>query len=238
MNQAKPNRIRYGEVAGRIEQQMDQSDQLRTDSLKNLHRVRDAKRSTLNREQARLSSKLGDKHPRTRRMSERVARNDHLVRDLSLAVGRAESQIVEIEENSWVLHGRVLSEDLVGLYGLSVQLQDAGDRVVIRSKRTDKSGYFKLVQSVEDDAEGVSGRKEDRKDEYFIIVADRDGSPLHTERLDVIPGPGNAQYTEIVIPDDTNAGPRGEQEKPARKKAKKKTAKKRAAKGRRAPDRG
>ena len=78
MNQAKPTRIRYAEVVGRFEQQMDQSDQLRTDSLKNLQRIREAKRNTLDREYARLSSKLGNKHPRTLRASEKLAGNQAL----------------------------------------------------------------------------------------------------------------------------------------------------------------
>ncbi len=233
MSRVDTTTIRYGEIAGQVDDSLKGADRIRTGALGGLLRLRGAREKGAARELGRVRAKLGDTHPRVAALQERQQRDGELVRDLKLGERRAKSQPKRVPDDIWIVHGRVYSDGLEEQAGLFVALVDEEGNMVQESvSPTDPTGYFKLIYTPQhDDRPGPVGTP-GHKLKVYLQAADQDGVPLYRDPRPLVPGPGTSEYREIVMAEEER--PPGPRKKKSKKKApKKKTKKKKASKKKR-----
>lgn len=199
MTTCTPDRkIPYTEVAANLDKALDQADPQREAGLAQLARVRSAKQTLLQREQQRLSKKLGAAHPRVRAMERKREANTAMLREVNLDLARAATPPIELDDEAWVLHGRVMDRDRQGLPGLTLTLVDAKGNWVreLGYACSDKRGYFRFP-----DVELKAAPKPEsgRSAQLFLRVSDRNDSVLHTDKPPLTPRPGRVDYREITL---------------------------------------
>jgi hypothetical protein len=231
MNKQKTTKIHFGEIARQFDQSIKSADQLRTESLKGLERVRKARQNSSVRELGRLRAKLGVNHPRVIALTERRLRDAEFIRDIDFGIKRASDQIEKVAENTWIVHGRVYSAEIAVKVGLLVAVQDEEGQAVIGPVRSDKTGFFKLVYKRKKRGDDKTPRGDlPLETKLFLHVSDRDGTPLHRDPRPFRVQLGAAEYREIIMIDDDYPSRRGEkvttEKKPANAKKKTKEKKK------------
>jgi hypothetical protein len=184
--------IPFSEIAQGLNQAFDSADPQRLTGLQNLQRVRTAKDTLLEREQARLSAKLGPDHPRVAALAFKRSANQDFKRDLSLGISRAQTPVVGADPDAWILHGFVRNAAHVGLPNLTIGLYDAKNQWIkeLGYTCTDQNGYFQLrVQGV---AAAGETTKLDAKTGAQVVVTATGGQVF----IHVLSGKGGAQYVD------------------------------------------
>jgi hypothetical protein len=197
------------QFAGTFESDIASSDRTRAEALEELHQVRDAWTSYLQRARLRLANRLGEDHPRVLALDAVVAANQQLTSAVKLEVDRANTGSVEADERSWILHGYVRNSRLQGQPNLTVAICDRAGKWVqeLGYACTDENGYFKLryqkASRHADEAKAAGAPPEMR-----IQVSDRKKHILTTDRNPVEIEPGQVDYREVVINGaDASCGP-------------------------------
>src|ERR1700704_890706 len=143
------------EVAQQVDQSIAGADTHRADELDHLRILREARAGGMEREAARLTTKLGPDHPRVAALTNALETNREVVSDLTVEVERART-IVTGDENSWILLGFVRDQNAKGVGGLTVALYD--EKTVWLKQLgyacTDEKGHFRLNAT---DVAGLKG---------------------------------------------------------------------------------
>jgi len=186
------NEMSPEEASRELDKGMVGADTLRADELAHLSVLRQAKDTSLRNEQARLSQKLGPDHPRVVEINDRLELNAGIMRDLGLEVARARTEIPQVDENSWALHGYVRDQGGKGVSNLTVALYDQnGSRLEnLGHACTAGNGYFRIVarasQSLKDSV-------------AYIRVLSPQSSFLYADKNALTPQPGAIDYREITL---------------------------------------
>jgi hypothetical protein len=112
------------EISRSLESGVAGADPLRTEGLTGLQRLRQVKATSLQREQVRLSEKLGADHPRVVALTQQIQANQALDRSLSIELERTQGGSPTADENTWILHGHVLNVKGNGVPNLTIALYD------------------------------------------------------------------------------------------------------------------
>src|SRR6185295_12966053 len=104
---AQDKQITVDEIAQGIDRGISTADLQRGIALERLDTARQAKDTSLRREQARLTDKYGSDHPRVQHLANKVAINQALRVQVVAETVRAKTEIPIVDQNTWVLHGFV-----------------------------------------------------------------------------------------------------------------------------------
>lgn len=201
--------VTYGDIAKNLNEGIEHIDPTRLAGLQQLQRVRAIKGTSLQREQARLTQKLGAKHPRVAALAAKADANRELVRDVALGVTLAQTPPVQADPKAWTLHGHVHKKDRSGIPNLTVALYDGeGEwRREFGYACTDRNGYFKMCHEhprptaaeVEQEREG---RTPESDEKVYIHLIDSKGAHLYADKRPLSPALGHVDYREIILGDD------------------------------------
>jgi hypothetical protein len=141
-----PQTLRADEAIRQLEALPARADSGRVEGLEALRRLRTAKTAMLAREQVRLTAKYGANHPRVQALTQQITVNRLLVNHVGAEAGRAQVAQVDADPKAWILHGRVMNQNLQGQPNLTVALYDSSGAWVqtLGFACTDATGYFKL----------------------------------------------------------------------------------------------
>ncbi len=224
-------KITYAEISGNLDRNFDALDPQRASDLSALARVREAKSTQMQREQTRLSAKLGSAHPRVTALSAKRAANESLVERLKVDAARAQAPSPSLDPDAWIVHGHVYGPDRSAQAERVVTLHDADDKQLVETQaRTDGNGHFVLCVrrdtpkdpgtgppptpgATVDPSRGPALRMEPKasassRQRVYLHVSDISGKTLHRDTRALTPALGQVDYREIVLTDDP-CGPRG-----------------------------
>jgi hypothetical protein len=233
-SQSETKRIPFTAIAQTLEQSIDGADPARATGLQDLHRVRAAKIQGMEREQARLSQKLGPRDPRVLALNQRIELNRGFVRDLAIEIDHTRTEAPVADENTWIVHGFVRDKELTGIPNLTVAIYDEKGTWIqaLGFACTNERGYFKLSFSSAKAGEETSSftttaattvsatiAAATRSPEVFIHVLDKSGTHICIDKRPLTPQLGNVDYREIILgngtcrpPEDATAPKPGPQE--------------------------
>lgn len=189
MSSRKDKNIQFSEYAGQFSNQVNNADKLRTESLQRLQKIRSNRQKNQQRQLNRLVTKFGDKHPRVLRQAERIVNEKEMENYLSVSISKAGVE-TEIIKDSFLLQGRILADDIKGLPGLQVQLQDVKNNIIGKPVKTDNNGFYSLVIDVDESF---------KSDKVNVIVLDKEGTQIHKESLPVLVKADAIESRDIVI---------------------------------------
>jgi hypothetical protein len=109
-------------------------------------RLQGSFQSLLQHEVQRIEKKLGTQHPRTGQLKARLQFSMQLAHSLELKRQLTRIDVPELPPEGALVHGRIVSEDGLGIAGLTVYLVDRSGTPVreARESTSDASGYFAI----------------------------------------------------------------------------------------------
>jgi hypothetical protein len=204
--ETKETRIPLSEISRELENSFLGADRARTTHLVGLQRVRGAKSAGLEREHQRLSRSLGDRHPRVVALSDKIAVNAALSRQLVYESERAKVETPTPEARGYIVHGHVRDQDLNAVPGLTVALYDPSGKWLRRLgfDCTDQTGHFKLCYDAgaKDQPEPKPGERD-----YLLHISDKKSTLLHRHPRAVQPALGRVDYREIILGEEADCPP-------------------------------
>ncbi len=209
------NQFTEDELIQKIDSSFEETDKVKLESLQRLDLLRQVKAASLQKEQERLTSKYGPEHPRVKRIAATQSFNTGFARDVNVEIDNAGIKVPDFEKNSWLLHGRVLDENLKGVKDLTICLLDENDKWIteLGFASTDQRGYFTLTYKEE------GGREPQIPESQPLILAvtDQESNVLHQESEPLFLKIGQIDYREIVLTDESKVRkpPKGKTSTPA-----------------------
>jgi hypothetical protein len=209
------NKIPVNDIAQSLEAFIAGTDPLRAQSLGRLQRIRKIKNTNLTREQARLSQKLGNTHPRVAETLQKIQVNQELTRNLEIEFGRTQVDIPTADPDSWILHGHVLNAKLKGVPNLTVAVYDSRGRRIeqLGYDCTDKNGHFLISYNRNRTATetfAAMGTQEGRTNQevtVFVRVFDRNQQQLHADKRPISAKLGQVDYIRIILGENARSCP-------------------------------
>jgi hypothetical protein len=195
--QQESSQISLSEILQALQDHVADADLLRAAGLEGLQGIRAVKAIGMQRELIRLGEKLGDQHPRVLALTDALALNQSFIRDLSVEIDRAKTQVPTVNRDTWVVHGFVHKQDGTGVPALTVMLYDSQG---LRAKDvdyayTDERGYFKLEY----------GKVSDSSVSLYLRITDGQGRLLFRDDFSLTPTAGKVDYREIVLADSVTS---------------------------------
>ena len=181
--------IQFSEYAGKFTDQVNNADKLRTEAMQRLQSIRNARQKSQQRQLKKVTEKFGETHPRTLHQIARIDSEKHIKSFLAVAVSKATVEVA-IPDGSFVFQGRILSDDIRGVAGVVVQLQDARNNPVGRPVKADKNGAYSLVLDIDESF---------KLTQLSAVVLDAKGTQIHKETLPVLVKPNAVELRDIVI---------------------------------------
>jgi hypothetical protein len=193
----KRKQITEEEVIDKIDTSFDSMEKLRSEGLERIKLLHSIKNKALEKEQERLSTKLGAEHPRVKKMATRMQYSQGLFKDIDVEIEKAKIKFPSFDKNSWMVHGRVLDKDKNGIGGLTVGLYDEKGNCIKRLGYgcTDKQGYFSIIYRLKEGAE--SEVTESMK--LFLYTSDRNYRILYKDNEPLYLSIGQIDYREIYL---------------------------------------
>ena len=187
----KPKEIAFADVSREIDGGIAGADKLRADQIEQLIVARQAKETGLQREQARLTKKLGADHPRVAAIAGRLKVNVGMRRDLALESARARTELPKVDETTWALLGFVRDKDLHGVPGLTVALYDGKGKWVehLGYACTGDNGRFRIEARSVGQVDGP----------VYVHVLSGQSVDLYADQVPLAPAGGKVDYREIIL---------------------------------------
>ena len=178
------------EVSQQVNDSIAAADQQRAEELDRLRIMSEAKAGSMEREAARLSTKLGSDHPRVLTLTGAIEANRGFARALVIEVQRARTEVPKADEKGWSLHGYVRDQNLKGVAGLTVAIYDEKAVWVERLGYacTNEGGYFRLA--------ATDIRDLDRS--VFVRVLNS-GTLVYADKSELKPELGRVDYREMML---------------------------------------
>jgi hypothetical protein len=189
---AQNKTITVDDVSRGIDKGLNTADQHRAATLEGLQSVRNAKATSLQREQTRLTLKYGADHPRVQALTAKAALNQGLVSNLAAETVRAKTEVPIVDERTWVLHGYVRDPNGTAAPNVTVALYDQkGGRLdSLGYACTNGDGYFRVVSR---DSKNIGASP------AYIRVLNNQGAVLYADSKALIPKLGGVDYREITL---------------------------------------
>lgn len=181
--------IQFSEYAGKFTDQVNNADKLRTDAMLRLQRIRGVRQKSQQRQLKRIAEKFGEEHPRVLRQAARIDNEKHIENFLAVAVTKAKVEIA-IPKDSFVFQGRILTDEIRGVSGVVVQLQDSRNNIIGKPVKTDKDGAYSMILDID---ESFKSKK------LSAVVLDAKGTKIHKETLPVLIKANAVELRDIVI---------------------------------------
>lgn len=162
----------------------------------------------LKQERERLAVKYGAGHPRVIQLQEQLKAGRQLAEGLKVEITRSKIEVPDLPDNTWRVHGRVVTENYTGVEEMTVALYTPQGRWLreLGYSCTDAQGYFVL---------DIPGRYENLVNEYdhlFLTVTDadqqficRDSEPVKMESAEE--NGYISVYREILLTEEMCATP-------------------------------
>lgn len=209
------NQFTEDELIQKIDSSYEETDKVKLESLQRLDLIRQAKTAALQREKERLISKYGSEHFRVKKIEAMQSFNAGFARDVNVEIESARIKVPDFEKNSWLLHGRVLDENLKGVKDLTICLLDENDKWIteLGFASTDELGYFVLTYKEEDGREPQIPESQP----LILAVTDQESNVLYQESEPLFLKIGQIDYREIVLTDESKVRkpPKGKTSTPA-----------------------
>jgi hypothetical protein len=141
-----PRQVSTDEAGRTLAAKTAGADEARIAQLGGLRTLRQTKGTMLAREQTRLSARLGAQHPRVLALSQKMAVNQTLAVQLQRTQARAQASVLQVDPNTWIVHGHVRSADLKPVPQATVALYTCEGQWLRQFgySCTNADGYFKL----------------------------------------------------------------------------------------------
>jgi hypothetical protein len=196
----KPDQLSDKEIIDKFDEGMAAAERGRTDGLKRLQTLQTVKNQAQIKEHRRLQAKLGAQHPRVQRLAARLKYNKGLAEDLAVEIDKSAIDVPPVDEKSWMVHGRVMDQNRIGLTGLTVGIFDAEGRWMRRFGHacTDRRGYFAIVSAPEKDDAGKAAQQAT----YFLHILGPDARLMHKDPDPLHLAIGRTVYREVVLDPD------------------------------------
>ena len=195
------NRFTEEDIVNKVDKAFNSLDEQRAKGLEKIEIVQNVKNSTLESERVRLTKKYGADHPRVKKINSRLTYNQGFMHDLAVEIERAKPKVLDIDQNTWILHGFLRDKGLKGLPDLTVALYDQeGNRIrQLGYACTEKIGYFKISygRSTDNTAEQIV-----QGIQVLIYILDKQGVQLYVDKRPVVPKLGQINYREIILDGD------------------------------------
>ena len=187
-------KISFDDVSREFDQGVAGADTLRADSLGQLNSMRAVKDKRMKRERGRLAAKLGENHPRIAAIDNRLKLNAAMIRDLKLEAARARTQVPQVDNNTWALHGYVRDKAHQPASNLVVALFDSAGGQVSGADHgcTDSNGYYQIKKNTTGTA----------STDVFVRVLSKSRSLLYADNVPLTPAAGIIDYREIILSGD------------------------------------
>ncbi len=195
------NQFTEDELIQKIDSSYEETDKVKLEGLQRLDLISQVKGASLQREQERLTAKYGPEHPRVKSIEARQSFNAGFVQDVKAEVDNASVKIPDFDKNSWLLHGRVLDEDLKGVKDLTICLFDENDNWIreLGFASTDVRGYFSLTYK---GAEGSESQIPESQP-LILAVSDQESNILYKDDEPLFLKIGQIDYREIVLTEES-----------------------------------
>jgi hypothetical protein len=201
----KTRTISYADAAKQINQGMEGSDTLRNAGLAKLARVRAVKQTSLQREQKRLTAKLGEGNPRVLTLKNRISANGQAIQEVSTAVDRSNTPATQPDPKSWILQGHVYDTQFKPLADYTVALYDSQNQWVqsLGYACTDSKGFYQIDIPLPANAAPAGGTAKDGAPsalpaQVYIHVLSK-GTPLYSDTQPLAPALNKVDYRDLVI---------------------------------------
>jgi hypothetical protein len=181
----------FDELSRELDKRVGGADKVRADELTQLAETRRAKEAGMKREQARLTKKYGPDHPRVAAITNRLAVNASLTRDLNLEATRVRADIPRVNATGWAVHGHVRDKDLKPVGGLTVALYDSKARWVeaMGYACTRSDGYYRIETKQVGATDGP----------FFLRVLSGNATHLYSDQTPLTPVGGAIDSREVVL---------------------------------------
>lgn len=156
----------FDDTLNQLQQNLNDITAERSTILGNFKDMQVFQRVLLQNEELRLTRKLGMDHPRVKALQTRLDQNLEIVGDLEVELEIANINVPEVEENDVLIHGRVIDENLRGINGLTVFVQDEKGKKIrtVGSSETDASGYYGLK------LDQAALKKVSKREDVFLAI--------------------------------------------------------------------
>lgn len=199
---ATNKQILLSDVDKAIDDGIAGGDQARAESLAHLQTVRRAKDTQLQREQGRLTAKLGADHPRVLALAEKITVNRGLAQEVTLETARAKTEVPAADDQTWIVRGFVRDKNGKGVPKLTIALYGGRERTANWIKElgyacTNDQGYFKLeARNFKSPFTPV-----------YLRVLNPQGGTLFNDANPLTPTAGQVDYREINLNGDAGDCP-------------------------------
>lgn len=148
----------------------------------------------LQQEKYRLSRKLGEDHPRVKKLEVGIKQNTKLARGLKVQLEVSKIQVPEVPDGGALVHGRVTDENGRGIAGLTLAGETAQKRrsSILSPTETDGSGYFAFPIDTE-----VLTRLQ--KAQVFLAVRSKQAKVLYRDKEPLKLAAGDKLAKQIVL---------------------------------------
>ena len=186
-----------------IDEALDTLDRQRADGLEKLKVLQDVKNNSLEKERIRLINKYGEDHPRVKKIDSELAYAIPFNESIDIEIDRSKIKMPAFDLDTWIVHGRILDENIVGIKGLTVSLFNESGNWNKQTKyaSTDEKGYFAITYTEKEEGK-VKALKSQK---LFLTITDKDRRILHRESEPLYIMPGLIDYREIIITKDSDA---------------------------------
>lgn len=164
---------------------------------------------TLQREFEHKIKKYGKNSDEAKAIEAQIFAGKTFYVQLRAQAQRADVTIPEGRADRFILHGRLVDSNGLGVYGLIVSGVDCCTQKVLRRSSTDRKGHFKLefhcVPKRAESAEGTSAESSSADEgclQFTLQVMNKDQTVLYCDDSIYSIVPGSVIYKEIMITDD------------------------------------
>jgi DNA-binding CsgD family transcriptional regulator len=197
----EPKGFSAKELATMLDDTLRQARKARVPALRRLAELQEKRAERLAAVEDRLTSALGEDHPRVSEIHQAALVGRNLTGALNTTAERI-ARRPEIGGREWVVAGQVLDNNGRPVSGVSVQVFDRDRRYddPLGDTRTDEYGDFAITFHERDFAE-----TNENLPELYVTVKDRRGIVMYSTREAVRPERGRAEYFYIVVGEERYA---------------------------------
>jgi len=181
-----------------------QLDRMSAQGFQMLRRFQKIKADVLEKEKKRLSEKLGKRHPRVKEITKSIKENNKLTLALKTEIQKAEISVSDYTAQIWLVHGRVLNGQSLGVPGLTVSFFDQNQNWIEEPGYTitDAIGYYALTYCDKKNENPVLPETK----ELYLTISDSEQNILHRAGEPLYVKFGQIDYLDISIVDPDQSG--------------------------------
>lgn len=189
-------RLSNEDVRCRIDEAAERLDGQRAAGLAELRTHQVARSSALEKERVRLTAKYGETHPRVQALAARLRFNKRFIRELDVEIDAAGVDVPGVDENTWMIHGRVMDKSHSPLKDMVVALYDAEGNWIERLGHacTGDRGEYALRYGVEESPDEGPPTQD-----MYLTVSDKEQNILHRDDRKFNVRPGFVDRRDLIL---------------------------------------